>query len=223
LLECIPKVYDTERTLKILGEDGVESEILINPDAAQEYQREDLADKEKIRIIFNPSFAKYSVESDVGPDYATKRQEAFNAFTQIIGQNPDLIKVCGDIMMRAADFPMADELADRLKRLVPPAVLGKGPTPEVQQLMQQNQTAIQNIQALILENSKLRASKDVEYVQKDIDAFRAETDRLKVLMDGIDPNQIASMTAQLVLQVLNTKLPVDELNSVIQQQTSSMI
>ncbi|MFK5283902.1 hypothetical protein ACI3PL_30425, partial [Lacticaseibacillus paracasei] len=73
-----------------------------------------------------------------GPSYATRRQEAFNAFTQIAAQNDQFMTIAGDIMFRAADFPMADELYERLRRMVPPQALGEGPSPEVQAVMDAN-------------------------------------------------------------------------------------
>lgn len=225
IVEIASKIYDTKRTLKIMGEDGVESSVLIDPKAAQEYVEQQQKDQEKIRIIFNPSFAKYSVESDIGPAYATRRQEAFNAFTQIMAQNPELMKVAGDLMFRAADFPMADELAERLKRLVPPAVLGQGPDPQVMAANQQIQNLTQHIQTLMQEYAGERGKQEhmqhksetdafkaatervTEDRQKEIDVYKAETDRLKALMAGFDPKEIASLTAQLVLATLKTPTP----------------
>lgn len=226
LIELIPKIYDTKRVLKILGEDGIESQVIIDPNARAEYIAEQQQDSEKIKIIYNPSFAKYSVTSDVGPAYATRRQEAFNAFTQIMSQQPDLMKVAGDLMFRAADFPMAEELAERLKRMVPPAVLGKGPDPQVQQLLEQNQQLTQNIAKVMQQYADERSNNQAsqhksetdafnaatkritEEQQKEIDVYKAETERLKTLMGGLDPQQIASMTAQLVLQSMQTPLPI---------------
>jgi hypothetical protein len=53
---------------------------------------------------------KYEVISDVGPAFATRRQEAFNAFTQIVSQDSSLMPLIGDLMFKAADFPFADDL-----------------------------------------------------------------------------------------------------------------
>ena len=38
---------------------------------------------------FNPAVGRYSVEADMGPSYATQRQEAFEAFTQILTTRPE--------------------------------------------------------------------------------------------------------------------------------------
>lgn len=236
IIEAIPLIYDTQRVIKIIGEDGVESAVTVDPEAAQEYVKQVEKNTEKVKIIFNPGFAKYAVEADIGPAYATRRQEAFNAFVQIMAANPDLMKVAGDLMFRAADFPMAEELAERLKRMVPPAVLGKGPSPEVQQLLQQNQTLTTHIQTLMQQYAEERGKQEhrqhqsetdafnaatkrvTEEQQKQIDVYKAETDRLKALMVGFDPNQIASMTAQLVLQTMQGQPPrIDPVDAALAQ------
>ena len=43
---------------------------------------------------------------------------------QLMAANKELVLVAGDLLMKAADFPMADELAQRLRRMVPPQALG---------------------------------------------------------------------------------------------------
>lgn len=218
LIELIPKIYDTKRVLKIMGEDGVESQVVLDPTARAEWLQEQQQDEEKIKIIFNPSFAKYSVEADIGPAYATRRQEAFNAFTQIMSQQPELMHVCGDLMFRAADFPMAEELAERLKRMVPPQVLGKGPDPQTQQLLAQNQQLTQHIQTLLQQYAEERLKSAGQQSGKEIEAYKAQTDaqrkayeaetqRLKDFMDHYELSQkdMAAMTAQLVLASMKTQ------------------
>lgn len=215
LIELIPKIYDTKRIIRIMGEDGVESTVVVDPQAQKEFQQQQQNNQKKVEIIFNPSFAKYSVEADVGPAYATRRQEAFNAFVQIMSAQPDLMKVAGDLMFRAADFPMAEDLAERLRRMVPESVLADGPSPELQQAMQQNQQLNEHIKMLLgtyqEERIKWMAAshdKTIDAVRAENDrvlgAYKAETDRMKVLEAGLDPSKIAAMTAQLVLQVLQT-------------------
>lgn len=183
IVDLAPHIYDTPRTIKIMGEDGTASDVRLDPDAAQAYQKhkketEDAAEQ----VIMNPTIGKYDVMSDVGPDFATRRQEAFNALSQIAQQNPELMGVIGDLVMLAADFPLADEAAERLKRMVPPQALGDGVNPQVQQM----QAALHTTQGLMASmatkltelQSKL-ASKDA---QKEVDIYDAITKRLAVLL-----------------------------------------
>jgi hypothetical protein len=83
---------------------------------------------------------KYEVEADVGPAFATQRQEAWNAYVQILSQNKELVQVIGDLAFKCADFPGAEEIAQRLKRMVPQQALEDGPSPDLLAAQQQIDT-----------------------------------------------------------------------------------
>lgn len=200
LIDLIPKIYDTKRIIRIMAMDGAETDVTIDPNAARAYlEEQQQTDAEVKQIIFNPNVGKYSVEADVGPAYATKRQEAFNAMMELAKMNPDFMKIAGDLTMRAADFPMADKLAERFQRVIPEAIKGDGPTPEMQAAQQQVQQLQQMLQNAVATIGDLKKDKSLEGVQKNIDAYRAETDRSKVFLDhGIDMNQLALQVAKLI-------------------------
>lgn len=209
LIDLIPKIYDTERVIKMMGEDGVETEVLIDPEAKEAYLMEQKTTSEKVKTIFNPNVGKYAVEADVGPGYATKRQEAWNAFTQIVSQNQALTNVIGDLMFENADFPGAKELAKRMRRMVPKQALGEGPSPEEQQL----QIALQSQQGMVngllqqlgeLQLQLTNKSKEVEVKQYD-----AITDRLKTLLEQqLNPKDIAGMVHDLMKEEHRHELSV---------------
>jgi len=185
LIDLIPKIYDTERVIKIMAEDGVEHEVTVDPKAQQAYLEKQKENAETVHSIFNPQVGRYDVEADIGPAYATRRQEAFNALKQIMAADPDLMKVAGDLLFRAADFPMSEELAQRLKRIVPPQALGEGPSPDLVQATAE----IQNLQGLLAKALKEVGDHQVknkaELEQKQIDWYKAVTDRAKLLLGTI--------------------------------------
>lgn len=193
ILDLIPKVYDTKRIIHIMAEDGTTTEVTLDPQAAQAYFKTQEQVGETAReVTFNPNVGRYEVMSDVGPAFATRRQEAFNAFTQIVSQDSQLMPIIGDLMFKAADFPFADEIAERLERMVPAQAKGEGPNPELQGLQAQIQMRDAMIQAMSqkLQDAQIRTEDDA--LQKLIDMFKAETDRLKVLLDNApDPNLLA--------------------------------
>jgi hypothetical protein len=202
LLDVIPKIYDTERVVMIMAEDGTTSELKIDPGLQQAYQQE-LSDRnEAINRVLNPSYGgdgQYEVESDVGPAYASRREEAFNAYTLILTQAPDLAAIIGDLLFKAADFPMADEAAARLRRMVPPQALGTGPSPQEQELQQQLAQAQEAIKQLtdLLAEKHLQLKGKAE--GKTIDAYNAITKRLKALAEGhMDVNQMHLAISQLL-------------------------
>ena len=219
VLDLIPHIYDTKRVIQILAEDGKDLTVELDPDASEAWAQELSHEGEVVKRILNPTIGDYSVQADIGPAYATKREEAFNAFTQIITQAPDLTGIIGDILLKAGDFPMADEAAERLRRMVPPQALGKGPSQAEQQLQQQLQQSQQMVQKLFdqltTEKIKLKGKEEL----RDIDAYNAETKRFQafqpLLAGGAsDPNELKQLIHQLVQEALQTHLtPIIAANS----------
>lgn len=215
LIDLIPKVYDTERVVKMLAEDGTETDIKIDPNAKQALQEHKTSepndDQQSVLAIFNPNVGKYEVEADIGPGFATKRQEAFNALSQIIQSSPDLMSIAGDLMFKAADFPLADELAQRMRRMVPPQALGDGPSPGEEQLKQQNDMLQQLMGKLQQEIARLQMEAKSKADANTVNAYKAETDRLEALHDFL-PTDMEGMMA-LVRIAVNEALanPIPEI------------
>ena len=69
---------------------------------------------------------------------------------QLIGADRSILPIAGDLLMKAADFPMADELAERMKNMVPQQALG-GPSAEMQGAQAQLQQSSGVIQKLMAE------------------------------------------------------------------------
>lgn len=202
LIDLIPKIYDTPRIIRILAEDGTEDQVQIDPNMPQPMVSSQQQD-EKIQRIFNPGMGTYDVTADVGPSYQTRRQEAFAAMSQMMSQNSNLMGVAGDLLFKAADFPMADDIAERLARTIPDNIKGDAPDPQIEEL----QGALQQAQMMAKGLVDQMAS---EAEQKDIDVYKAETDRMKALEKGLDPQQIAMLTAQIVIQAMQTPFPPNE-------------
>jgi hypothetical protein len=221
--------------MRILAEDGSDSEIILTPGAPAAHQRvrltpqgpqpigPDQADADKRddnapdpRVIFNPNVGRYDVEADVGPSFGTQRQEMANAFTQILTQNPQAFQIVGDFWAKAQDFPGAEELAERLEKGLPPQYK-PGPDPQVVQMqqagMQMQQQARQLLQradaeiaALKAENVRLKEKGDEKQGELEIKEYSAQTDRLKAV-GSIDPNALQVIVRQMVGDMLQQNLP----------------
>lgn len=180
LVDLIPKVMDTERTLRIMGLDGSHTDVTIDPNATQAAQKQPSDGQAEdggvkvAQIIFNPGVGSYDVVSDVGPDFATKRMEASNMMMQLAAQDHGFMGIGGDILMKNLDFPGADQLAQRYARVIPPNITGDGPDPKLEQAMHQASDKILQLQQVIANLSKELKDKDRE---TDIRAYEAETKR----------------------------------------------
>ncbi len=208
LIDLIPKIYDTRRVMQIFGDDGVDMEMKIDPTLRQAYVQRLDVDNNVIERIFNPSVGQYDVAADIGPDIGTRRQSTVDALTLILTQAPALTGIIGDLLLKSMDFDEAQEASLRLRRMIPPQALGQGPTQHEQQLMQQisqYQNALEKVtQKLGISQAKLVGKDEM----REIDVYKAETDRLNVLVDGLQtsPDQMKQVVQQLVEETLTTHL-----------------
>jgi hypothetical protein len=158
ILDLIPKIYDTERVLRIIGEDG-------KPDLLTVNQQDALGN-----IMNDVTVGKYDVVMETGPGYNSKRQEAVEAMTPILGADPALMDKIGDLWFRNMDFPGADTIADRLATLNPLAQIDERSKipPQIQmqlkQAQDQNQQLQQQLQAMQM---AMKQRQDIEQVKQD--------------------------------------------------------
>lgn len=204
LVDLIPKIYDTPRVVRILGEDGSEHVAHIDPEQPQSVVEKKDDRTGEIQAIYNPSVGRYDVTVNVGPSYTSRRAEAFDAMTQLAQGNPALLQQAGDIIMKAADFPMAEELAERLVKFLPPGVKDDKETPEAAALKQQMQQLQGQLQTLGQEYNKLSEDKETEREKNRIAAFQAETDRTAKLAQYLPPESASYLAAVAARQMVDS-------------------
>ena len=118
LVDLIPKVYDTERTLRVLGPDETPEMVAVN-------QKKMTPDGPV--LINDITAGKYDVYVTVGPSYTTQRMESAESMMQLIQAVPQLFAVIGDLIVKNLDWPGADEIAERLKSMQQPQQPGAMP------------------------------------------------------------------------------------------------
>ena len=67
----------------------------------------------------------YDVIVTTGPAYNTLRQEAAETMVQMAQNWPKLMEIAGDKVIRAMDWPGADDIADRVAKTLPPGLADK--------------------------------------------------------------------------------------------------
>lgn len=160
LVEIIPKIYDTPRAVRILGEQDEERIVRINDTL-------ELPEGQKRPYDF--SYGKYDVSVSTGPSYETKRQEARDNLLQMMQFNPQFAQVAGDLLVKNFDFPGAEELAERIKKTIPPDLLSDENDeipPAVQAQLKQSGQMIEQLTAQIqqlqqtIDNDMLKIQSD---------------------------------------------------------------
>jgi len=214
LIDLIPKVFDTARIVRILGEDDSEEMVQLDPNQLEAMREQHKMDG-AIKQIYNLGVGRYDVIVSVGQSYGTKRREAFTAMSEMAARNPALMQIAGDLIMKAGDFPMAEELAERLKKALPPNLQDEPEgqsqiPPEMQQAMQQAQQQIQMLDNTIQKMSEELEAKDLERGKLEIDWYNAETNRAKVAQVGMSPEQIQMLVIQTLRDLMQPNMPMQQ-------------
>jgi hypothetical protein len=173
LVDLIPKIYDTQRIARVLGEDGEVDTVQVDPNQAEAVTEARQPDG-SIQRIYNLGVGRYDVVSTVGPSFTTKRQEAVAAMTELVQGNPNLWMTIGDLLVRNMDWPGAEEMAKRLKATIPPNILAADDEDEkvTPEQLQQAQAVMKQMQDYItqLEEGMNKATEELESKQSELDA-----------------------------------------------------
>ena len=143
LIDLIPQIYTTERSLRVLGADGAEDYVKINTIVPNE--------RGEPVTVHDLSMGKYDVTVTTGPNFTTRRQESAETYQALLQSNPDLFGIIGDLIFKSMDLPYAEEISERLKVMLPPQIqetLNKDTQvpPEVQAMMEQAKGAMQMVE-----------------------------------------------------------------------------
>jgi hypothetical protein len=149
--DLIPITYDTARTIRVLGEDEQQRVQRVN----------DPMDPDSVDL----AKGKYDIVVETGPSYSTKRVEAAESMMQFVQAVPGAAQVASDLIAKAQDWPLADEIAERLKKALPPGFADEDDpqkmTPEQQQAKQQAMQQAEAAQAMQMQGAQLElAEKD---------------------------------------------------------------
>jgi hypothetical protein len=136
ILDLIPKIYDTQRVMRIIGSDG-------QPDMTTINQKSEVGE-----VLNDVTVGEYDVVMDTGPGFQSKRQQAVESMMPLLTGNPELFKIAGDLVFRNMDFPGADVIADRLAALNPMAQIDEKSDvpPQAQMQLAQQQKTMQDMQ-----------------------------------------------------------------------------
>jgi hypothetical protein len=209
LVDLIPKIYDTERIARIIGEDGEPDTVKMNPMQDEPVKR--IVDQEGnlIEKIYNPGVGKYDVRVITGPGYATKRQEALESMAQLLQGNPQLWQVAGDLFVKNMDWPGAQDLAKRFKKTIDPKVLADEDDPALaaaNQQMEAMAAEMENMfQMLQNVNQSMEAREmQIKQFEADIKAYAAETQRISAVQAGMSPEQIQDIVMGTIAAAMDT-------------------
>ena len=210
IVDMIPKIYDTQRIARIIGVDGEVDMVKFNPSQAEPVK--EIRDQmgALIEKVYNPSVGTYDVMVTTGPGYMTKRQEALDAMSMILQSNPQLWTVAGDLFIKNMDWPGAQEMAARFKKILDPKVLSEGDqSPEMMAAQQQLEAMTQELNRMTdiisnVQDSVAQREVDIKEYKAQVDAYDAETKRISAMQQSMTPEQIQDIVMGTIAAALDT-------------------
>lgn len=188
ILSWIPTYYDTARVARIIGEDGQEKMVRLDPN--QETAVAEQAVGGKMEPVYNLKVGKYDVSVQTGPGFMTKRQEAVEFLSTIAqaAKDPATSQIVTYLAVKNNDWAGAEEATKMLKKTLPPGVAEpdegeeeavvqtpQGPLPASQASQLIGQLMGQVEQA----GAAMQEAGDLEQVRKEVQGEAAKVDAAK--------------------------------------------
>lgn len=189
VIDLIPHVYDTERTLRVVGDDGKAIKLDINKQIIDPN-----GDGIATTMFNDVTIGTYQLSVEMGPSYSTKREEAregMQVLMQSLGQQ--VAPLLADLYVQGQDFPLAKQIAGRLRHLLPPQIaqaeaLQSGEQPPPQQPPQPPPPEV------MLKNKEIEGKLALQTQQQALDQKKLEVELVKVNAE-LEKARIAQTTA----------------------------
>jgi len=136
LIAMIPDVYPGDRVIQVLDGQDRPGSAVIGQTPINGQQPLDLR------------LGRYDAVVDLGPSFATKRQESQSFMLELSRHNPNFANLVADWLVKNADVEGSEEMARRFRTLLPPHIL-EAENPEVAQVAQHYQQQIQQAEQAI--------------------------------------------------------------------------
>ena len=191
--DLIPKVIDTPRQIRMIGEDDAEKVIQVN----EPYR--DAKTGEESDIYYLSEEEEYDVSQSVGPNYESKRQEAQENILAVMDKSEAASIVLPHVWVRSLPFPWAKEASKAMRKFVDkqyPGILEPDEEeeeqqpqipPEVIEKLQEAEQIKAQIPELMKEMEALKSNKDTEMAkieqQKESDMDKLFLEQKKVESD----------------------------------------
>jgi hypothetical protein len=177
IVDMIPRIYDAQRIVRVLGEDGQEKMETIN---------QMLMGQDGPVRMNDMSLGKYDVRIAVGPSYSSKREETRAGMEEFFRAYPQAAPLLGDLYAKTLEWTDADRAAERLRKMLPPGVAEEQEedmSPEqvqAKQAQMQQQQAEAAMQQEAQEIAKAKAIAEAKEADADARKAAAEADKAEI-------------------------------------------
>lgn len=212
LLDMFPRLYSEPRVARILGNDGQPDLVWLNKQAVN---------KDGKNYLFDLSTGKFDVVLDVGPAYATKRQEAAIAMTESLQSMPIIGQLAADLVIQAQDWPDAEKIATRVRRGIPPQILGKDAEQDGEQGLDGQPAQPQVPPELMQQMQELQARNQELEQGSQVEMSKLQMEKYKIDVQSATDIEVAKIRANVDLEKTNIAQIAESARSAEQAERES--
>jgi portal protein len=200
VLDLLPKIYDRPgRVARIIGEEDEQKTVVIN----QPFE------EKGVQKLYDMTVGRYDVTVNVGPSYSSKRQAAGEMLMELTRSYPAIMQAAGDLVVKTLDIPGAREVAERLKKMLPPQLAEddkESPIPpQAQAQMQQMGQMVDALSQQLQHQTQIIQAKRLELDSRErIAAMNAQVELIKT--EATLQSQQAQSMISAELKVLSDQL-----------------
>lgn len=211
LVEAIPKVYNTARTVRILKEDQTYDVAPINTQQIDQQTGQ-------VVTLNDLSVGVYDVSVRAGASFKNRQKETIDTIIEIAKIDPTILQIAGDVLLDNVSTASAQQISDRKREqmlsqgMIPQSQMTQDELAAMAQAQQQppepdpafiiaqaemGKAQAEQLRAQIegqkvqnetmriqLEAQKMQNTSVVDQAKSQVDIFNAQTSRLKVEVDA---------------------------------------
>ena len=208
LVDLVPRIYDADRTIRLLGDDGESQAIKMSQPIIKDGQQ----------FVIDLTRGKYDVTIDSGPSYSSQREETATVITNLIQADPQSSSILAPWLFSTMDWPKAKEIGDQLRQQAQQKQQG----PEDPLVIAQKTEAMKVDAQLHITNSKNQADFQLAQQKQGLEQQKAQAE---VSMTREQMTFEANLKLQLLQQqhTLEMEKLRMEMGMKAQEKTAQMI
>jgi hypothetical protein len=175
LVDLLPRIYDTQRVIRVLNFDGSTENVEINAKGINEFNDPVLDDETGKQVIVNDlARGKYETYIEAGPAYTTLRKESAQQLIDLASASPRFEALATDLIAKNLDVLETDELTKRVRKQMISEGIVDPTEDEVKDLGLDQPQEPSPEQTALLENIQMQNAEIIARIER----MNAETDKI---------------------------------------------
>jgi outer membrane murein-binding lipoprotein Lpp len=174
LVSAIPKVYDNQRQMRLMYQDGSFEMKAINQEVID-------MQTGKVVKVNDLSVGTYDVTCKAGPSFRNRQEQTLRTMLELAQVDPSLLQLGGDLLLKNVVSPVADALAERRRA----QMIAQGIIPEKQMTDEEKQELAMKMQSQGQAQDPNMVLAQAEMLKAQAQQMQAQNDAMKLQLENM--------------------------------------